>query len=194
MSGDDREDAVLASLRSLLAKTPWSGMSISDITAGAGISRPTFYFYFASKDAALLALYETVMEATETAYAEASALLAEDPARAWRTALEGTHRVWVEHRAVLAAAAEARAANAEIRERWSHAMTRFVDRTAAAIRAERARGTAPEGLDAHELAVCLNLMAERVLLGMLTDEEPSLADDRVLDALVETWLRAIYGV
>jgi hypothetical protein len=36
-------------------------------------------------------------------------------------------------------------------------------------------------------------MNERVQYASFADESPSLAEDRVIDVLVDIWLRAIYG-
>jgi AcrR family transcriptional regulator len=57
-SGDDRELAILTTLESLLEDHPLADISVDDLAKGAGLSRPTFYFYFPSKDAVLYALIE----------------------------------------------------------------------------------------------------------------------------------------
>ncbi|MCU1616028.1 MAG: regulatory protein TetR, partial [Frankiales bacterium] len=57
-SGEDREAAILATFERLLAERPLSAVSVDDLARGAGISRPTFYFYFPSKDAVLLTLLD----------------------------------------------------------------------------------------------------------------------------------------
>ena len=52
------------------ARGPWglAEISVDDLAKGAGISRPTFYFYFPSKDAVLLTLLDRVItEADERA-------------------------------------------------------------------------------------------------------------------------------
>jgi hypothetical protein len=72
-------------------------------------------------------------------------------------------------------------------------MEQRIQETSAAIEAERARGAAPDGLPARDLAVALNLMNERVLLATLADYEPALDEQKAIDVLVEVWLRAIYG-
>jgi hypothetical protein len=72
-------------------------------------------------------------------------------------------------------------------------MESWVDDTATAIEAERARGAAPEGIPARELAVALVSMNERVLYASFTGEAPSLAEARVLEVLLPIWLSAIYG-
>jgi len=68
-SGDDRELAILATAERLLAERPLSDISIDELARGAGISRPTFYFYFSSKEAVLLSLLDRVVaEADEAAF------------------------------------------------------------------------------------------------------------------------------
>ena len=53
-SGDDRELAILETAERLLDERSFAEISVDDLAKGAGISRPTFYFYFTSKDAVLL--------------------------------------------------------------------------------------------------------------------------------------------
>ena len=50
-SGDDRELAILETAIRLLDERQEHEISVDDLAKGAGISRPTFYFYFPSKDA-----------------------------------------------------------------------------------------------------------------------------------------------
>jgi TetR/AcrR family transcriptional regulator, ethionamide resistance regulator len=61
------------------------------------------------------------------------------------------------------------------------------------IEAERARGAAAPGQPARDLAIALVQMNERVQYATFAGESPSLEDDRVLDVIVDIWLRAIYG-
>jgi hypothetical protein len=68
-----------------------------------------------------------------------------------------------------------------------------VDNTARAIEAERARGAAPEGLPARDLAVALNSLNERVIYGTVSGDGPAIAEDDVVDVLLELWLGAVYG-
>ena len=62
-------------------------------------------------------------------------------------------------------------------------MQKWIDNTAAIIEAERAQGLAPATLPARDLATALNLMNERALFASFTDEQPSIAPERLLD----TW-------
>ena len=72
-------------------------------------------------------------------------------------------------------------------------MQKWIDRTAAVITAERARGAAPETLPAQNLAAALNLMNERAMIASYTGQKPSIAEDAALDTLVHVWITSIYG-
>ncbi len=193
VSGEERELAILATLQDLLSRHPLHAVSVDDLARGAGISRPTFYFYFPSREAALIALLERLVEDAWAALGDAPERLAEDPADAWRQAIGGSYATWGANRDVVRAAAEARAPNSEVRALWTRLLESFVAQTTAAIEAERERGVAPPGLPASDLALCLNRMNERVFETTLGGEELTLPEDRVLDSLVDVWLRAIYG-
>lgn len=193
VSGEEREHNILATLQRLLEDQPLSSISVDDLATGAGISRPTFYFYFASKEAALLALLQRLVEQARAAQGEAPELLDSDREGAWRLALGASYTTWIENRDVIRAAAEARTSNPEIRELWTTLLGGFVDQTTEAIEAERERGAAPPGIPAYDLAVCLNRMNERIFETTLGEDEPTIDEDRVLDSIVAVWLRAIYG-
>ena len=91
------------------------------------------------------------------------------------------------------AGADAAATSEEVRDLWSGVMEGFVQETTAAIEAERARGAAPRGVPARDLAIALNWMNERVLHVTFAGQAPAIAEEQVLDVLVSTWLAAIYG-
>jgi AcrR family transcriptional regulator len=58
--GDRTEAAILDAAWALLPTKPLQSITITDLTQGAGISRSSFYFYFDSKDAVMLALAQRV--------------------------------------------------------------------------------------------------------------------------------------
>jgi AcrR family transcriptional regulator len=197
-TGDEREQAILATAERLLAERPLSAVSVDDLARGAGISRPTFYFYFPSKDAVLLTLLDRVVAEADAATREVFAHPPDDrgdvvPRDAWRHAITGYFETFRAHRALSAAWAEARATNAEVRALWGRVFDTWVERVAAAIEAERARGAAPAGPPARDLAVVLNSMNERVLYATFTGDGPAVEEGDVVDVLLETWLRAVYG-
>jgi len=193
-SGDDRERAILETAERLLEERPLSEISVDDLAKGAGISRPTFYFYFPSKDAVVLTIIDRLVAAAAGSREEALATMAEGELRAGlRQALSDLYGAFSSRRAVTLAAAELRMRNPEARELWSQVMEGWVADVTAVIEAERARGAASPGQPARDIAIALVQMNERVQYATFNDESPSLDEDRVLDVLVDIWLRAIYG-
>ncbi|GAA0997985.1 HTH-type transcriptional regulator EthR [Subtercola frigoramans] len=168
-------------------------ISIEDLAAGAGISRPSFYFYFSSKDEVLLALLDQVIGQVRHRVAALPRDFDTDPAAAWRRSIGVFVDVFTQHRAVAAAAITARLRNAEVHELWSKSMQTWVGYSTEVILAERARGAAPAGIDAHELAAALNLMNERVLAAAFSGETPGVEQGHVLDVLSGIWIRSIYA-
>ena len=192
-SGDDREQAILATAERLLEERGFASISVDDLAKGAGLSRPTFYFYFASKEAVLLTLIEPMIARAD---AEFDGALQEPPAdsrRACRNVIKAFFTAFSSHRAVARAGAEALATSSEIRAVWSGFMQKWIDQTAAMISAERARGAAPETIPAADLATSLNQMNERTMMAALSAETPAVDEDRVVDTLTHVWVSSIYG-
>ena len=202
-TGDDRELAILGTAERLLAEKPLAAISVDDLARGAGISRPTFYFYFASKDAVLLTLLDRVVAEADAAMDRAASAFTERasestsgtdvPREAWRQAISAYYDTFRDHRGLTLAWAEARSTSPQVRELWATVFEGWVQRSAAAIDAERARGAAPPGVPARDLAVALNSMNERVLYATLSGDGPSVAEGDVVGVLLEIWLGAIYG-
>jgi TetR/AcrR family transcriptional regulator, ethionamide resistance regulator len=193
-SGEDRERSILETAERLLEKRPLSEISVDDLARGAGISRPTFYFYFPSKAAVVLTIIDRLVAAAAGSRERALATLAEgDPRAGLRQGLEDLYAAFRARRAVVLAAAELRTTNEEGRTLWTQVMEAWVADVTAVIEAERARGAAPPGQPARDLAIALVQMNERVQYATFADESPSLDDERVIDVLVDVWLRAIYG-
>jgi AcrR family transcriptional regulator len=193
VSGDERERAILATAETLLQERALHEISVDDLARGAGISRPTFYFYFGSKEAVLLTLLDRMVAEANALREAALAAAPPEPAARWRAAIAAFHDAFQSHRAVALAAAGARASSPEVRDLWARVMEGWVQETTAAIEAERVRGAAPDGVPARHLAVTLNWMNERVLHTTFAGEQPAVPPEQVVDALVATWLGAIYA-
>ncbi len=191
-SGDDREMAILATAERLLGEGSLSEISIDALARGAGISRPTFYFYFPSKDAVLLALLDRVVAEANVASLIDLDDLATDPRRYWREGIAAVYETFRSHRSVALACAEARVTNREVRQLWATVMDGWTQLTTAAIEFERKRGAAPPGLPARELAIALNAMNERVLYAVFAEEAPAVPERDAVDVLLTIWLNAIY--
>ena len=191
-SGDDRELAILTTAERLLQQRPLGDISVDDLAKGAGLSRPTFYFYFPSKDAVLLTLFERVIVEADSAL---EGMVANPPANLkalWRIGINVFVETFGSNRAVSLAADAART-NKDLRELWSRFMQKWVGHIATVIEAERARGAAPVTLPAQELSTALNLLNEKVMLTSFADDRPSVPRERLLETLVHIWVASIYG-
>lgn len=191
-SGDDRELAILTTAERLLTERPLADISVDDLAKGAGLSRPTFYFYFPSKDAVLLTLFERVIMEADTALETMVANPPADFKALWRIGINVFVETFGAHRAVSLAADAART-NKDVGELWSRFMQKWVDHITTVIEAERSRGAAPVTLPADDLSTALNLLNEKVMLASFGDGRPSVRKEQLLDTLVHIWVSSIYG-
>jgi AcrR family transcriptional regulator len=192
-SGDEREQAILATAERLLEDRSFAGISVDDLAKGAGLSRPTFYFYFKSKEAVVLSLLEPVIARADAEFDGAVQRLPADPRRVWRNGIKAFFTAFSSHRTLARAATEALATSSELRSVWSGFMQKWIDQTAAMITAERERGAAPETIPAVDLATSLNQMNERTMMAALSADAPAVDEDRVVDTLTHIWVSSIYG-
>lgn len=137
-SGDDRELAILTTAERLLQERPLADISVDDLAKGAGLSRPTFYFYFPSKDAVLFTLFERVIMEADSALESLVASPPADLKALWRIGINVFVETFGTHRAVSLAADAART-NKDVGELWSRFMQKWVDHITTVIEAERAR-------------------------------------------------------
>jgi hypothetical protein len=133
------------------------------------------------------------MARAELAVAGAAGRAGELPRAAWRQAIAAYYDTFRAHCGLTLAWAEARSTNREVRELWAAVFEGWVWHSAAAIEAERARGAAPPGVPARDLAVALTSMNERVLYATFSGDGPAVAEDDVVDVLLGIWLSAVYG-
>ena len=99
-SGDDRELAILTTAEQLLEQRPLADISVDDLAKGAGISRPTFYFYFPSKDAVMLTLFERVLVEADSALENMVANPPADLKALWRIGINVFVETFGSNRAV----------------------------------------------------------------------------------------------
>jgi TetR/AcrR family transcriptional regulator, ethionamide resistance regulator len=183
--GDLKEEAILATCERLLGEKPLGEIGVDELAAGAGISRPTFYFYFESKTAVLRALVERL---ADEMHAEAASFLArtdEDPEVTISRSIGAAADQWHEHGPVLRAAVEAWGTVPELQAFWEAVIGRFVDQAAARI--------AEEGVaEAESLAKALIWMNERCFYTSSLAAGPALSDDELVPTLTAIWVRAIF--
>jgi AcrR family transcriptional regulator len=182
--GDRRERAILATARHLLAERPMSRITIDELAAGAGISRPGFYFYFDSKVAVVTALLDEI--AGQMA-ADTQDWLAGSGAgdESLRRSLGTSARLWREHGPLLRQALVEEDPDPELRPFRERILEGFVVKAAERIQRDREIGLAPPGPAPEALARALVQMKFSVLSSAHTDD--------VVDTLATIMQRAIYG-
>jgi AcrR family transcriptional regulator len=191
--GDLKERAILDTAVQLLAKSSFEEIGVDELARGAGLSRPTFYFYFESKQAVLRILVEQV---TEQAFADSEWLAGADgpPEEVIRSGIEQGVKLWRDHGAVLRAGFDTWGTVPELRLFWEAITARFIEASAEQIRIERRAGLAPDGPpSAKALATALIRMSERCFYTASLGAEPTLSDRELTTTLTTVFLRAIYG-
>ncbi|ORB59746.1 TetR family transcriptional regulator [Mycobacteroides saopaulense] len=192
-SGDERIQAILTNAEELLGQRPLADISVDDLARGAGISRPTFYFYFSSKEAVLLTLAERIIEEADANVASINPAAMTSPAEYWRAVIKAYFDAFGSHRSLTVALSGMQGAGTELDQRWSEVTENWVTNTTVGIEAERARGAAPNTIPARDISIALNLINQSMMRATFTGQQPAVADDDVVDTLLHVWLNAIYG-
>jgi TetR/AcrR family transcriptional regulator, ethionamide resistance regulator len=191
--GDLKEQAILETCERLLGERQLRDITVDELAAGAGLSRPSFYFYFESKNGVLRALVERI---ADEMYTESERWLEssdDPPAEIAMRSFEASARLWREHGPVLRAANEAWGDDPEMRAFWEDTIGRFVRQSARTIYGERSTGAAPGGPDPEALAKALIWMNERCFYTTSLGLGPALSEDELVPTLAAVWLRVIYS-
>jgi len=189
--GDRRERDLLDAAGRLLANGEFGSASISEIAAEAGLSRASFYFYFASKQALLASLLDDAVSQFNGQIAsvvESSGI--GSPADAVRATVEAAAELWWEHGIVLRASVELGTVMPEVYERT---MANFAVVGAPTVELLRRYGTVHEAHDddaASALVSALMLMSERNYFHLMRGA-PTIAErDSLTTTLQWIWLRS----
>lgn len=191
--GDLKEAAILDTAWQLLAKKPLSAITVQDLTAGAGISRSTFYFYFDSKEAAVLALAERVGRDV-AGRAVAPFFRSDAPAEVTvRDGIASYLQLWRDHGAVIRAM-HYFAENDEALVAFLHNLEDdLLDHMAVGIEDQRSSGAALPGPPARDLVNALAGMLWRAGY-LLSSGSPTAAEqEQLIDTLTTICLRSLYG-
>ncbi|MEU8132330.1 TetR/AcrR family transcriptional regulator [Streptodolium elevatio] len=189
--GDLREEAILRTASALLADKPPARITIDDLVAGAGISRPTFYFYFAGKQAVFEALLAPVGDAI-LAVADSWLTSPGGSRKELRDSLAGLVSLWERHGPLLKVVLrdDATGALLECRDRM---LGRLTANATARIERDRESGLAPDGPPAATLAGLLVQLLTHALTEAIGPSGTDPVPDDLLDALSAVVARSIYG-
>lgn len=193
--GAELRSRILDALRELLRDRTFDKLSVAEIITAAGVSRASFYFYFAGKQAVLAELVRQAVGAGHEA-AEPWVRAQAGPRQTLRAGIEAGAELWLTNAAVLRAIVESWASDAQLRELWLGQMATFTEATVKRIEADREGDPAVaaklEGVDIPALAATLTWTGER-LYYLAACGVPPFDDSAVLiDTLTHLWLSALY--
>jgi AcrR family transcriptional regulator len=178
--------AVLAATEALLAEgSSYAELNVERIATAAGISRTAFYFYFRDKRDLLMRLAADV---SEQLYAQADIWFSGDgdPEDEIREALTRIFALYQEHGVLIRAIVEVSTYEEDIATFWRGLLERFVEATRTRIEAEQPSPAA------RATAFALTWMVERTFYQQLVQDAP-VADDELIAAITEIYLRTVYG-
>ncbi|ASO19616.1 AcrR family transcriptional regulator [Actinoalloteichus hoggarensis] len=127
------------SLTGLLSNAPLRSISIGDIAKGAGISRPSLYFYFDSKAQIFCALLARTRYHCPDDFPLLAADHASQVAAEVRSIVDQTVRSWQENTVILRRGFEA-AEDLDVQRQWQQRLTGLVDFLADWIDRRRSAG------------------------------------------------------
>jgi AcrR family transcriptional regulator len=172
--------------------------SVAELIAAAGVSRATFYFYFASKYEVVTELFQRllgdVFELFQARWLDRTTNPDEDQQEVLFELHSGCYALFREHAPIMRAVADAYPHEDVVSAAFEAMIGRLIDGCALKIADDREGGLAREGRDARELAAALIWMNERMFY---VDSTPGSADWASDEAMARTaaavWAAAIYG-
>lgn len=188
------QTAILDATEQLLRERPLHQLSVADIIDAAGVSRTSFYAYFASKTAVIAECLREVMDEVMVAVRPFHRQSGGDAEAAIRVSLQQWVEVCKTHGALLRTVSEEWPHDAEIRALWFATLETVTAGTARVISGARAGGQAPGGADPRTLAACLMWGYERVLHVALAGDAKGLpGPDAIVEPLAQMMVGGLYG-
>ena len=185
--------AILDATERLLQEETLDELSVAEILEEANVSRATFYFYFAGKDDAFIALLTEVMGDFVPRF---EAIMA-DVERRRSPRLTGDIAEWLSvdpsRRAVMRSAVEEWPRRPELAHVYLALQTRMAEALARAIDEDRKAGVALESIPSAELAAGWIWTMERAWYQAVGGADHLHDLPAITDALAATLVSAIYG-
>ncbi len=190
--GDRQRDAIITAVRELLEEKPFADLSVSTISARAGVARSGFYFYFDSKYSVLAKIVSEAMEELDAlTHNFAPREPGETPASFAKRMVGSAAAVFASNDPIMAACTIAQNTDAEIRD----LMADFEDGVIAKIvgLVEQDTGARPISDDLSALVrtltstTAMTLSHDSAFIGR--DGDPQ----RALAIVERMWLSALWG-
>ena len=187
----DLRQRLLSATTELLRDRRFDTISVADIIAAAGVSRASFYFYFANKQAVLAELVRgAVAEGRQVA--EPWTGSPDDPVAALRAGIAGGAELWSQNAGVLRAIVESWATDEPLRRLWVEQMETFTAATVTRIRSDPAAMRRLDGQDVHTVAASLTWLGERLYYLAAAGVEPFTDRGLMIDTLTAIWTSVLY--
>ena len=193
----DVRRVILDSTERLLVERRFDAITVADVLAAADVSRASFYFYFANKNAVLA---ELVRAAVGSAHDTAQPWLEppgdRNPTERLRQGTTAGVRLWRDKAPVLRAIVENWGTDDELTRLWLDLMASF---TAATIERIETDPGASAVLAEHTsaelrtLASALTWLDERLFYLAAIGVAPFDDEQQLIDVLTEVWVSVIYG-
>jgi AcrR family transcriptional regulator len=185
--------SILEATERLLQEVPLDELSVAQILEEANASRATFYFYFASKDDAFIALLTDVMGHLIPRF---EAIMADVEGRRsprLREDIAGWLSIDPPRRAVMRSAIEEWPRRPELREAFLARQARMAQALARAVDEDRAAGVAVESIPSAQLAAGWIWTMERAWYQAVGGADHLHDLPAINDALAAALVSAIYG-
>jgi AcrR family transcriptional regulator len=188
--GDQREIELVQCAERLLEEGTFHDASVADVATAAGVSRPAFYFYFASKDALLASVIEAVHHDI------AARLLAAlnqpgEPTQQIACAIHAGADAWWEHRAAMSAAMQLAQRIPELGERMRESMADVNRRCTEILLTHGAVPESQSPTRAARLIEMLALMNERVFSHQIPRAKTRRELTTTEQSLLAIWTRTL---
>jgi AcrR family transcriptional regulator len=180
----EAEREIFESAERFLRERPLRELTIDEVMAETGLSRPAFYVYFRDRHDLVLRL---IGEIGAELFEMADKWLKGGDLRA---GVDGVVAVYAKHGPVLRAISDAAVDDPDVEKAYHGLVQRFIDASAEHIRAEQRSGRA-EGMTARRTAAALVWMNERYLSMCLGGRKQAKPRD-VADTLHQIWTRTLY--
>lgn len=188
---EQTREAILASALEFFWSRPFRDLTVAELMANTGASRPTFYQYFTDLYALMSALLD---EIRADILMVASPWFEEegDPVPLLKTSLSGLVDVVYESGPILRAVTDAAVSDANLEETWASFIGSFDVAVAARIEQQQAMGLiAP--FHAFPVAKALNRLDACLLIEHF-GRRPRGDRKEVLQAITRIWCSTLYGV
>lgn len=188
---DAAESEILDAAESFLREKPFRDMTVDDIMARTGLSRPSFYEYFRDRHHMVIKLAERLGDWTIMRFEEWLSGN-DDSVEPLKLGMDRMVSLYQERGHLLRALSDAAIHDRQVEITYNNLLTRFIE--AAVTRIQRGmQSGVMKGFDSHEVATALVLMNEGYLIHMLSQDSKALDPALISQTLLIIWQRVLYG-